>query len=146
MATELTLDAALRDAVHEQPEIRNRAIRNLAPALLERINERPPVAWSRSEHPSRAAVVEVLVLGDHADPVVEQGEIAQGGEDDVAQEGGVGQAEAVVTLEVIHEIGGEALPAGPLAEDIQRHATDGNGRLTGTGRGRLAVGNHVWHD
>ncbi len=60
MATELTLDAALRDAVHEQPEIRNRAIRNLAPALLERINERPPVAWSRSEHPSRAAVVEVL--------------------------------------------------------------------------------------
>ncbi|MFV8755569.1 hypothetical protein ACNOYE_33890 [Nannocystaceae bacterium ST9] len=61
MATELTLDAALRDADHELPEIRNRAIRNLAPALLERLNERPPVGWIRSAHPSRAAVVETLV-------------------------------------------------------------------------------------
>lgn len=60
MATELTLDAALRDADHEQPEIRNRAIRNLAPALLERLNERPPVGWARSEHPSRPQVVEAL--------------------------------------------------------------------------------------
>ncbi len=60
MATELSLDAALRDAEHEQPEIRNRAIRNLAPALLDRLNEAPPVAWARSEHPSRAAVVEAL--------------------------------------------------------------------------------------
>lgn len=60
MATELSLDAALRDVDHEQPEIRNRAIRNLAPALLERLNERPPVSWARSEHPSRPRVVDAL--------------------------------------------------------------------------------------
>jgi hypothetical protein len=60
MATELTLDAALRDAGHELPDVRNRAIRNLAPALLERVGERPPVVWARSEHPSRADVVVAL--------------------------------------------------------------------------------------
>jgi HEAT repeat protein len=60
MTTELTLDAALRDVDHEQPDVRNRAIRNLAPALLERVGERGPVVWARSEHSMRTAVVEAL--------------------------------------------------------------------------------------
>lgn len=60
MPTELTLDAALRDAGHSRPEVRNRAIRNLAPALLDRLDERPPVGWARSEHEQREPVVEAL--------------------------------------------------------------------------------------
>ena len=82
-----------------------------------------------------AAVVEVLVFGEHGDPVVQQGEIPQGGEDDVAQEGGVRQAELAVALDVVHEIGGKAPAPGPLAEDIQRHAADGGGGLAGTAGG-----------
>lgn len=60
MTTELTLDAALRDADHERPDVRNRAIRNLAPALLERLAEQPPVPFHRAAHAQRDAVVAAL--------------------------------------------------------------------------------------
>ncbi len=60
MATELTLAAAIRDAVHHKPDVRNVAIRNLAPALLDELGERPPVWWARSEHRRRDEVVALL--------------------------------------------------------------------------------------
>lgn len=59
-STELTLDAALRDVEHERPDVRNRAIRNLAPALLERVAEQPPVAFHRCAHELREPVVAAL--------------------------------------------------------------------------------------
>ncbi|PRQ02888.1 hypothetical protein ENSA5_19780 [Enhygromyxa salina] len=75
MGTELTLAAALRDIEHDQAQIRNVAIRNLAPALLDELGLRPPVWWDRVEHPQRDAVVTAL---DHAcdDPAPQNAALA----------------------------------------------------------------------
>jgi hypothetical protein len=51
MASELTLDAALRDALSEDPSSRNQAVRNLAPALLEQTTHRSPAWRAAREHP-----------------------------------------------------------------------------------------------
>lgn len=59
-AADLTLTAALRDATAARPDARHRALRNLAPALLEQLEEAGP-AWQAAErHPLGSDVVTAL--------------------------------------------------------------------------------------
>jgi len=60
MSAELSLTGALRDLEHDDPKIRGVAVRNLAPALLDELELRRPVWWTRIEHPRRDEVVAAL--------------------------------------------------------------------------------------
>jgi HEAT repeat protein len=53
VATEITLEAALRDRLNERPDVRNIAVRNLAPALLQSMGIRGPV-WNAARHEDEA--------------------------------------------------------------------------------------------
>ena len=59
-AAELTLAAALRDITSPRAEARGIAIRNLAPALLDELDLRPPTWWRGFEHPRRDEAVAAL--------------------------------------------------------------------------------------
>lgn len=59
MATELSLEAALRDFGSKESRARNLAVRNLAPALLAEAGLRSPT-WDAAEHHKRGS--EVLAL------------------------------------------------------------------------------------
>ncbi len=60
MATELTLDAALRDLESPDPRVRNLAVRNLAQGILDAL-ERPSPSWgAAAAHPQGEAVLEGL--------------------------------------------------------------------------------------
>lgn len=65
-AAEMTLAAALRDAVHTVHAVRVAGVRNLAPALLAELGRPGPILCRDDEHRSMPAVRERLVaaLGD----------------------------------------------------------------------------------
>src|SRR6201988_2272542 len=88
-AAEMTLAAALRDALHSTHAVRVAGVRNLAPALLAELKRPGPILCSDDDHPSLPAVRERLVaaLADELPEV--QGHAAIGlallGRDDLVE-------------------------------------------------------------
>lgn len=79
-ASQLTLDAALRDASATRPDARDKAIANLAPALLGELSRAGPAWRAADDHPRGAEVVAAFVatLSDQEAPASRRGMAAIG--------------------------------------------------------------------
>lgn len=71
LAPEMTLDAALRDVRHDDPRVREPAVRNLAPALLAELDQPGPRWHATHEHTQGEAVRQALLDRlDDAEPAL----------------------------------------------------------------------------
>ncbi|MCA9658470.1 MAG: HEAT repeat domain-containing protein [Myxococcales bacterium] len=64
----ITLAAALRDATHDNPKVRDKALRHMADALLAEIDRDAPRWRAAARHPRGAAVLEALGRAVREDP------------------------------------------------------------------------------
>ena len=64
----ITLAAAIRDAQHEDPRIRDKALRHMGDALLAELGPKPARWRAADRHPKGAQVLELLTRAAHDDP------------------------------------------------------------------------------
>jgi hypothetical protein len=80
-------------------------------------------------------VVEVFAVGELVDPMIEEVQMPQGGEDDVVEEGGIWPGEGGLADFVIKKVDGEAGAFLPGFEDFDGEAADVHKRGRGGGQG-----------
>ncbi len=64
----ITLSAAIRDARHDNPKVRDKALRHMGDALLADLGPGAPRWRAADRHPKGAQVLEVLTTAAHEDP------------------------------------------------------------------------------